>query len=518
MIYLLPQIIKNVANRFPDHVAFRYENESLTFEELVKRSNGLAFMLRELGVKRGDRVGIFLDPSLETAISVYGIMSAGAVFVPLDSNAPPARIAYVINDCGIRHIICGKKQSRSLNKVLEENISLESVIGIDEKLPVKTISWDEVERVSSSQTVSIRMLEDDLAYIMYTSGTTGTPKGIMHSHRSGLAYAKLSMDLYKVGPTDILGNHSPLHFDISTMGYFTMPLAGGTTVLIPERQKLFPASLSQMIEKERLTIWYSVPLALIHLLQRGVLEKRKIDSLRWVLFGGEPFPAKHLRSLMKIWDKAVFSNVYGPAEVNQCTYFHLSKFPGKDAPIPLGKVWNNSEVSIVDKNDLEVDDGDTGELLVRTATMMKGYWGKPELTQKAFFKKEKFPNAEEIFYRTGDLVWRNRDGQLMFAGRKDRQIKIRGYRIELDEIEYILSSHSKISETAVYHLKTEEEDSSIEAIVVLSEPGNETEETIKKFIAEKLPAYAVPRRVYVSDKIPRTSAGKIDYKELKKLA
>jgi acyl-CoA synthetase (AMP-forming)/AMP-acid ligase II len=109
MIYLLPQIIKNVANRFPDHVAFRYENESLTFEELVKRSNGLAFMLRELGVKRSDRVGIFLDPSLETAISVYGIMSAGAVFVPLDSNAPPARIAYVINDCGIRHIICGKK-------------------------------------------------------------------------------------------------------------------------------------------------------------------------------------------------------------------------------------------------------------------------------------------------------------------------------------------------------------------------------------------------------------------------
>ena len=514
MIYLLPEIIKNSANRFPDNVAFRYENQSLTFAALVKRSNQLAFMLSELGVKRGDRVGVFLDLSLETAIAVYGIMSAGAVFVPLDSNAPPARIAYVINDCGIRHIISGKKQSRSLNKVLQENISLEVVIGMDEQLPVKTVSWEEIARISPSQTVSVRMLEDDLAYIMYTSGTTGTPKGIMHSHRSGLAYAKLSMDLYDVRPTDILANHSPLHFDISTMGYFTMPLAGGTTVLIPESVKLIPASLSQLIEKERITIWYSVPLALIHLLQRGALEHRKMDSLRWVLFGGEPFPAKHLRSLMKLWDKAAFSNVYGPAEVNQCTYFHLSEWPENDAAIPLGNVWNNTEVLIVDNDDLEVGDGETGELLVRTATMMKGYWGKPELTQKSFFRREKFPNAEERFYRTGDLVWRKSDGQLMFAGRKDRQIKIRGYRIELGEIESVLTSHPYVIETAVYNIKNDE-DQFVEAIVVLSDSGRETEENIMQFLAARIPAYALPRRVYFSDKIPRTPAGKIDYKKLK---
>jgi amino acid adenylation domain-containing protein len=486
----------------------------LTFEQLVKRSNQLAFMLSELGVKRGDRVGVFLDASLETAIAVYGIMSAGAVFVPLDPNAPPARIAYVLNDCGIRHVVSGKKQIRSLNKVLEENSSLEVVIGIDEKLPVKTVSWGEIARIGPSQTISVRLLEDDLAYIMYTSGTTGTPKGIMHSHRSGLAYAKLSMALYQVRPTDILANHSPLHFDISTMGYFTMPLAGGTTVLIPESHKVIPASLAQLMEKERITIWYSVPLALIHLLQRGTLEDRKIDSLRWVLFGGEPFPAKHLGSLMKLWNKAVFSNVYGPAEVNQCTYFHLSELPEKDAAIPLGHVWNNTEVLIVDDNDMEVGDGDTGELLVRTATMMKGYWGKPELNQKAFFRRQKFPNVEEIFYRTGDLVWRKSDGQLMFAGRKDRQIKIRGYRIELDEIESILVSHPYILETAVYNIKNEE-DQSVEAIVVLSESGRETEENIKEFLAARIPAYALPRRVYFSDKIPRTAAGKIDYKELK---
>ena len=300
------------------------------------------------------------------------------------------------------------------------------------------------------------------------------------------------------------------------MGYFTMPLAGGTTVLIPESHKLFPASLSQLLEKERITIWYSVPLALVQLLQKGVLEERKMDSLRWVLFGGEPFPAKHLRSLMKLWDKAVFSNVYGPAEVNQCTYFHLSEFPENDAAIPLGLVWNNTEVLIVDNNDLEVRDGDIGQLMVRTATMMKGYWGKPELTQKAFYRREKFLNAEEIFYRTGDLVWRNSDGQLMFAGRKDRQIKTRGYRVELDEIESLLISHPYIIETAVYSIKNEE-DQSVEAIVVLRDSGIETEENIKKFLAGKLPAYAVPRRISFSDKIPRTSAGKIDYKELTKL-
>jgi acyl-coenzyme A synthetase/AMP-(fatty) acid ligase len=295
-----------------------------------------------------------------------------------------------------------------------------------------------------------------------------------------------------------------------------MPLAGGTTVLISESHKLFPASLSQLMEKEKFSIWYSVPLALIQMLQRGVLQDRKLDSLRWVLFGGEPFPAKYLRSLMQLWDKATFSNVYGPAEVNQCTYFHLSQLPNEDESIPLGHVWNNTEVLIVDENDMEVNDGDIGELLVRSATMMKGYWDKPELTQKAFYKKENFSNVEERFYRTGDLVWRNEEGQLMFAGRKDRQIKTRGYRIELDEIESVLVSHPNIIETAVYYLKNEE-DLSVEAVVVLSEPGGETEENIKKFLALKLPAYAVPRRIYFSDKIPRTSAGKIDYKELIKL-
>jgi acyl-coenzyme A synthetase/AMP-(fatty) acid ligase len=217
---------------------------------------------------------------------------------------------------------------------------------------------------------------------------------------------------------------------------------------------------------------------------------------------------------MNLWDKAVFSNVYGPAEVNQCTYFHLSEFPENDAAIPLGQVWNNTEALIVGSNDLEVDDGDTGELLVRTATMMKGYWGKPELTQKAFFRRERFPNVEEIFYRTGDLVWRNTEGQLMFAGRKDRQVKVRGYRIELDEIESVLISHPNIQETAVYNLK-KEEDLFVEAIVVLTKPGRETEADIKKFLATKIPAYAVPGRIHFTDKIPRTPAGKIDYKELK---
>ena len=191
--------------------------------------------------------------------------------------------------------------------------------------------------------------------------------------------------------------------------------------------------------------------------------------------------------------------------------------PEKDAVIPLGEVWNNTEVLIVDKNDLEVADAEIGELLVRSATMMKGYWGKPELTQKAFFRRERLANVEEIFYRTGDLVWQNKDGQLMFAGRKDRQIKIRGFRIELDEIESVLMSHANIIETAVNYLKSEEENASIEAIVVLNETGHEMEENIKKFLAARLPSYAIPQKIYVSDKIPRTSAGKIDYKALKKL-
>ncbi len=480
------------------------------------QANQLASVLIEQGVQIGDRVGVFLKPSLETAIAIYGIMSAGAAYVPLDTSSPPSRIAYVIKDCGINHLISNSSQKDSLQKVLQENVAIKNVIGVDNDLSVQTISWNKVFQ-TSAQKVDIQLRDNALAYIMYTSGTTGVPKGIMHTHYSGLSYAKLSKQLYKISPEDRLGNHSPLHFDISTMGYFTIPLAGATTTIVPESYTFFPASLSQLIEKEKLTIWYSVPLALIQMLQRGALNKRNLSSLRWILFGGEPFPTKHLRELMNLLPETICSNVYGPAEVNQCTFYNMSKPPELDSPIPLGKAWDDTKLIIVDENDCEISNGEIGELLVQTPTLMKGYWSQSKLTKKSLYKKETALGFKEVFYRTGDLVKEISNGDLMFMGRKDRQIKLRGYRVELNEIEVILTTHKHVDEAAAYTFRNETDEIQIAATIVLKTGFDVEERSLLEHIKQHLPPYVVLDKILFSQNLPRTSAGKINHKKLEKL-
>ncbi len=441
-------------------------------------------------------------------------MNAGAAYVPIDTESPAARIDFLLNDCGITHIVTNNSETQTVKKILEEGAKLASVIGIDDELSVETISWKEVWR-TSIKNLSVSLSEDDLAYVIYTSGTTGNPKGIMHTHRSGLNYARLSKDLYKVSAEDKLGNHSPLHFDISTFGYFTMPLAHGTTVIVPEAYKKFPASLSQLIEKEELTIWYSVPLALSQMLSRGVLEQRDLKNLRWVLFGGEPFSVKNLRKLMKILPRAEFSNVYGPAEVNQCTFYNFREFPADYKTIPLGKAWDKTEIILVGENDSEVEKGETGELLVRTVTLMKGYWNRDDLTERALFKRrDKAGEKAEVFYRTGDLACKNKNGELVFKGRKDRQIKLRGYRIELDGIESVLTSHAKIDEAAAYVFENETGEKAI-AVSVVPKSGLEISgEEVKDYLGKYLPRYVTLHKINISETLPRTAAGKLDHKEL----
>ncbi len=359
-VYTLPHLILNAAHRFPDKDAFRFNSSSFTYEELALRMDQLAYILRDFGVTKGDKVGVYLPRSLESSLAIYGIMQAGAAYVPLDPGAPESRIRYLIQDCGIRVLITHPSQKRKIQQLCSEACGLTHVIGLPQALaPLPAISWEEIKNAPEGPP-SYRVQEHDLAYIMYTSGSTGKPKGIMHTHHSGMSYAKLSADLYDLRPEDRLGTHSPLHFDISTMGYFTSPLAAATSVIISDAHTKLPASLSSLMEKERLTLWYSVPLALIQLLTRGVIEERDLSSLRWVLFGGEPFPPKHLRKLMESWPNATFCNVYGPAEVNQCTYYHLSTPPESDNPIPLGNIWDNTEGLILGNEDEEVDPGRNG--------------------------------------------------------------------------------------------------------------------------------------------------------------
>ena len=513
MIYLLHHTLQATAERLPDQPAFRFGNQALTFEEMVIKTNQLAHLLIESGVRRGDRVGVYLPRSLETAIAIYGIMQAGAVYVPLDPHVPAARTLFLLKDCNIRHLVTHPAQKRLFPELLTKDSKLHQVIGISGDWPVPCVSWESLQQLPSGNP-SVRILEMDLAYIMYTSGSTGTPKGIMHTHYSGLNYAKLSANLFGLGEGDRIGSHAPLHFDISTMAYFTAPLVGATSIIISEAHTKLPASLTELMQNEELTVWYSVPLALTQMLSQGLLEKRDLSHLRWVLYGGESFPIKHLSALMNLWPHARFCNVYGPAEVNQCTYYHLPGPPKGERSVPLGQVWDNTEMLIIDESDQPVAPGTPGELLIRSITMMKGYWQQPELTKRSLYYRMRVPGHEEIFYRTGDLVILDEDNNLQFLGRKDRQVKTRGYRVELDEVEDRLLKIEAIMEAAVFSTSHESEGLLIEAAVILNKNARATEEDLRKCLIEQLPMYAVPRAIHVLESLPRTSTGKINRLQL----
>lgn len=514
MTYLLSHTILNGAEKHPSKAAFRYGKQTLTYVTLAQRMNQLSNLLIELGVKRGDRVGVFLNRCLDTATAIYGIMNTGAVYVPIDPNAPATRIQFLIDNCDIKCLVSNDMQRNKLQKLQEKGIVPEVIIGTTLDSHKRSISWEEVETMPTTNP-NINILERDLAYILFTSGSTGKPKGIMHSHYSGLSYAKLTTELYQLRADDIFGNHAPIFFDISTLGYFTAPFVGGTTVIASDAHCMMPASLSSLIAQEKISVWYSVPLALIQMLQKGAIEQRDWSHLRWMLYAGESFPVKHLRALMHQIPQAKVSNIYGPTETNQCTYYNLDQIPSSDQPIPIGKVWRNTEMLILDEKEQEVAKGEIGELLIRSASMMEGYWRNPARTAKSLYRIVGDSGLSRTFYRTGDLVRADEQNQLHFLGRKDRQIKTRGFRVELDEVEIAILAHESVNEAAVWAKQLNDETIAICAVVTSKNELNKTE--LKNYLKQKLPVYALPQQLELLKDLPRTPTGKIDRNKLNEI-
>ncbi|MEZ5325652.1 MAG: amino acid adenylation domain-containing protein [Verrucomicrobiales bacterium] len=516
--FLLSQAVDQSADRLSDHPAFECEGDILVYQDLARRSNQLAHALMEQGVRRGDRVGIWRNKGLDTAIAIFGILKTGAAYVPIDPMAPVERVAFILRDADIKCLISGNPHRGKLLELLRLECPVECVVGADD-LDGRTrcLSWAAVDGYQEGNP-GVRMTEMDLAYIMYTSGSTGTPKGLMHTHGSGLAYARLSARTFGVTNSDRLGNHAPLHFDISTFEYFVAPLCGATTVIVTEETALFPAAVADLIEESRLTFWYSVPLALIRMLEAGVIDGRDMGALRWVKFGGEPFPPKHLRRLMELWPHARFSNIYGPAEVNQCTYFHVPAAYDFSMPVPIGAPWENTDIAIVDENDNPVPPGSQGELLVRSPTMMLGYWNRPDLNARAFYDREPVNGLRQRYYRTGDIVRTDDGGLLHFVGRKDRQIKMRGFRLELDEVENVLAASPGVSEAAVVALRAADGTvNRLAAAILLGEQSVSSAqalEAIRSFAVRRLPGYSLPEQIEILAEFPRTGTGKCDRKRI----
>ena len=430
-VMVLNELLELNATVRPDEDALTDGTTSLTWSEYRDRSAELAGALRDVGVGVGDRVAIHLPKSPDSFVAVHAILRAGAIVVPIDWFAPPAHAQSVITDAEITAVISSASET-TLAELLGDPSDRPPVVG-------PTTEGPAVERVDVAP-------QDD-AYIVYTSGSTGRPKGIVHNNASALAYAAAAVDTYDLTSADRLANVAPLHFDQSTFELYAAPLAGAAVVVLSDVVLRFPASSAKLIDEEGVTVWYSVPYAITQLTERGAVGDRDLSRLRWVLFGGESFPPGALAASMRALPTARFSNVYGPAEVNQCTFHHLDEPPDGDEPIPIGSAWPAADLLLVDEDGAIIDDDEPGHLIVSTSTMMDRYWRRGDLTAASIVSLPD-PHDSRRWYRTGDKVERRPDGAFVFLGRFDHQVKIRGHRIELEAIEAVVLDHGTVSDCA----------------------------------------------------------------------
>jgi amino acid adenylation domain-containing protein len=513
--FLIPHYLEQHALHRPQSCALVCRGETMNYGELASRSRQLARCLLQNGVRRGDRVGIHMEKSLELGVSLHGIMRAGAAYVPLDPSAPPERVAQMIRDCDIRLLISAPGRRVKLQQLAKQLDTRLLVIGIEGPAEgFDTLSWPEISDVYDESVPEIKLLDADLAYIIYTSGSTGEPKGIMHSHYSSLSYSRWAALEYDLRSEDRVGNHAPLHFDISIFDFIAGVVAGACVVMIPEEYLKFPASYSQLIADNAVTVLFTVPFALIQLSTRGVLEERDLSSLRWVIFGGEPMPSKHLARLQQQIPSAAFDNMYGPAEINGVTHYTVPRDYPEEQGIPIGPISQVAEALVVDDELNRVDIGAPGELLVRSSSMMLGYWRRPDLNSAAIIDIND-NSIEKRYYRTGDVVREDEDGTLWFLGRADRQVKVRGYRVELDEVEAVLIAHPQVEAAAAFILKNEEGGANEVGVACIPLSGEKISTgDLQRYLKGRLPAYEVPSHIMVVEELPRTSTGKIDRRAL----
>jgi amino acid adenylation domain-containing protein len=511
---VLHEKLARSARTYPDSPAVVAREGELTYAELDAHSDRLASRLLALGVGIGDRVGLFLPKSLDAVVAVYGVMKAGAAYVPIDPSSKDHRAGYIAGNCGVKVLISSTKKKAQWPAF--SAVGVEQIIAMDgeEELSLDGTSVHPRSWVDAAPPRELPyVISQDLAYILYTSGSTGDPKGVMLTHRNCLAFVEWAVDEYKVSHEDRLSSHAPFHFDLSTFDLYAAACVGAPVYLVPKAVSMLPAEIKKFIDDNGITVWYSVPSILTMLVERGGLETGDLAGLKTMLFAGEVFPTKYLSRLMQKLGHVRFANLYGPTETNVCTAYTVPEAPPEDGPtISIGKAISDVETFVVDEEDGLVPPGGVGELLVRGPTVMVGYWGDPELTSRKLITSPLDRHLGDNVYRPGDLVEELEGGNYRFIGRRDNQIKSRGYRIELGDVEAALNAHPAVLEVAVIAVPDEMVTNRIVCFVAVGDDIGPAD--LQQFCGERVPAYMVPESISIVESLPKTSTGKIDRRSL----
>ena len=505
---IIGKLIARNAKRHPNKTALVSGDYVFTFTEFNERVNKLANTLADLGVKKGDRIAALLDNCHQYVELYCSAPKCGFVLVPLNYMLSGKELAFIINNSGANTLFLGEKYINTINSVRGDLKGVKHFIIIG--TPTEGMkSYEEIISGYPADEPKVDISEDDLAYLLYTSGTTGLPKGVMHSHRSILEIVTQYVILPNLKRNDIDLITIPLYWGPSPLLHILPHFYVGSTIVV--LKEFNPDVILKAIETEKVSTTLMPPSFIISLLNHPGMDQYNISSLRSIVFGGEPMPVEVLNRAIGVFGN-IFAHVYGLVEITPVTYFHEDDLVLDGPPEVLKRVQScgkeaiNVEVRVVDENDNDVIPGEVGEVIAKGDHMMKGYWELPQAT------------AETIrggYVYTGDLATLDEEGFIYLVGREKDIINSSGKTIYPGDVEEVIYRHPSVSQAAVIGVADAKLGESVKAVVVLKERMKETENEILEFCKQNLAAHAVPQSIEFVDELPRNPSGKILKRKLR---
>lgn len=488
------------ARRFPNKIAFADEKKTITFREMQIQAKAVASQIVKKNLFKNPVV-IYIEKGVDVLVSFMGVAYSGNLYSLIDTDMPISRVNKILEILRPALVITTLE--------LKEAFEYSEYQG--EFLIFETASKGAVDE-KAVETARNRGIDTDLLYVLFTSGSTGVPKGVTITHRSVIDHIDWVVETFEITEKDIFGNQVPFYFDMSILDIFSTIKSGATMYIIPKRLFAQPVPLLEYLKENRISTIYWVPSAMIVVSRLRAL--RNVDlsgTLKKILFAGEVMPNKQLNIWRKYLPGALYANLYGPTEITDtCIYYIVDREFSDDEPLPIGIPMTNKDILVLnDKNEL-VSGGEAGELCVRGTALSMGYYNNPEKTQEVFVQNPLNSYYPELIYRTGDLVRYNEYGEMIYLSRKDYQVKHMGRRIELGEIETAVSSLDQISLCCCLY-------DVVRQNIVLFIEGELGKDEIISGISHMVPEYMLPNRVVLLKEMPINANGKIDRVALKKL-
>lgn len=489
----LLELLDHTAARWADHPAFGDEHGTLTWGQVQQAVQSIGTALAQQGVQHRP-VALYLDHEVPCLLAMLGTLAAGGFYTVLDTAQPPERVRRITDQ---------------LEPVLlvTDAAHHDAALALGLSCPV----WDLTKGLAQPpdpfllQTLRGQAIDTDLAYVLFTSGSTGAPKGVAVPHRAVLAYSSWAAETFDINETTVFGNQTPFYFSMSVTDLYTALRTGAELQVIPKRLFSFPVQLLDYLTVRKVNTLYWVPSALGGVVRWKALDYTALPPLRTILFAGETMPTPYLNYWRAHYPQAIFANLFGPTETTDiCAYYLVDRDFADDEPLPIGRACDNCGLLVLTEDGRAAAPGEVGELCVRGSFLAAGYYNMPDKTAQRFCPNPLQPHYPETIYRTGDLVRYDEEGLLQYMGRTDNQIKHRGYRIELGEIETAAFGQPGLQSCACVY------DAPRDRLVLFFTGSKELEEALRTRLEERLPAYMQPGLYRRLKAMPQNQNGKID--------